>query len=122
MSLSAWRQENWPDATPQGKITTKHLQGYLDGFVSRFNRRRLRHVGKIFHRLAERIVLELRDRVGIPGAAAGVEAPGPAVAARDGLAGLGFDDAEITLALADAPGDLDAEGLIRHALARLRKG
>ena len=44
-------------ATHQGKVGQKHLQGYLDEFTFRFNRRRSRHVGKIFHRLAEQMVL-----------------------------------------------------------------
>jgi len=35
----------------------KHLQSYLDEFAFRFNRRRSRHVGKIFHRLAEQLFL-----------------------------------------------------------------
>ena len=34
-----------------------HLQGYLDEFTFRFNRRKSRHVGKIFHRLVEQLVL-----------------------------------------------------------------
>ncbi len=85
---------------------------------------RLRAAPGVGPRIAERVVLELRDRVGAANGAggAGGDAPGPGVAARDGLAGLGFDDTEISHALADAPNDLDAEGLIRHALARLRRG
>lgn len=49
--------KRWLGATHQGKITPKHLQHYLDEFVFRFNRRRSRHVGKIFHRLAEQLFL-----------------------------------------------------------------
>ena len=33
------------------------LQRYLDEFTFRFNRRKSRHVGKIFHRLVEQLVL-----------------------------------------------------------------
>lgn len=85
---------------------------------------RLRAAPGVGARIAERVVLELRDRIGTTSAGDSSDGlgPGPAVAARDGLAGLGFDDAEITHALADAPSDLDAEGLIRHGLARLRRG
>jgi len=49
--------KRWLGATHQGKVGQKHLQGYLDEFTFRFNRRRSRHVGKIFHRLAEQMVL-----------------------------------------------------------------
>jgi transposase-like protein len=49
--------KRWLGATHQGKVGSKHLQGYLDEFTFRFNRRRSRHVGKIFHRLAEQLVL-----------------------------------------------------------------
>ncbi len=49
--------KRWLGATHQGRVGPKHLQGYLDEFSFRFNRRRSRHVGKIFHRLAEQMVL-----------------------------------------------------------------
>ena len=49
--------KRWLAATHQGKVGHKHLQRYLDEFAFRFNRRKSRHVGKLFHRLAEQIVL-----------------------------------------------------------------
>ena len=49
--------KRWLAATHQGKVTGKHLQGYLDEYVFRFNRRRSGDVGRIFHRLAEQLVL-----------------------------------------------------------------
>jgi transposase-like protein len=49
--------KRWLGATHQGKISPKHLQRYLDEFAFRFNRRRSRHIGKLFHRLAEQLVL-----------------------------------------------------------------
>lgn len=49
--------KRWLGATHQGKVSPKHLQGYLDEFSFRFNRRRSRHIGKIFHRLAEQLFL-----------------------------------------------------------------
>lgn len=49
--------KRWLGATHQGNVSPKHLQGYLDEFAFRFNRRRSRHVGKIFHRLAEQLFL-----------------------------------------------------------------
>lgn len=47
--------KRWLGATHQGNVSPKHLQAYLDEFAFRFNRRRSRHVGKIFHRLAEQL-------------------------------------------------------------------
>lgn len=49
--------KRWLMATHQGGVQKQHLQGYLDEFVFRFNRRRSRHVGKIFHRLVEQMVV-----------------------------------------------------------------
>jgi len=34
-------------------VEAKHLQAYLDEFAFRFNRRRSRHVGMLFFRLAQ---------------------------------------------------------------------
>lgn len=53
--------KRWLGATHQGRVGPKHLQGYLDEFSFRFNRRKSRHVGKIFHRLAEQVVLRQAD-------------------------------------------------------------
>jgi Holliday junction DNA helicase RuvA len=80
-------------------------------------------VGK---RTAERVVLELRDRLGAANGA-GPEAPsGPGaadvfLAAREALVGLGFRPDEAEGALDDAPEGADAEALIRHGLGRLRR-
>ena len=49
--------KRWLVATHQGKVSKVHLQRYLDEFAFRFNRRKSRHVGKIFHRLVEQLVL-----------------------------------------------------------------
>jgi transposase-like protein len=48
--------KRWLCATHQGGVQAKHLQGYLDEFSFRFNRRRSRHAGKIFYRLLEQLV------------------------------------------------------------------
>lgn len=45
--------KRWLLGTHQGRVEVKHLQRYLDEFVFRFNRRKSRHVGKIFFRLAQ---------------------------------------------------------------------
>jgi Holliday junction DNA helicase RuvA len=81
-------------------------------------------VGK---RTAERVVLELRDRLGAQ--MNGASPDGPArpsgadafLTAREGLVGLGFRPEEAEAALADAPDSADAESLIRHGLGRLRR-
>lgn len=49
--------KRWLGATHQGKVGQKHLHRYLDEYTFRFNRRKSTYVGKIFHRLAEQIVL-----------------------------------------------------------------
>ncbi len=49
--------KRWLGATHQGRVGHKHLQRYLDEFAFRFNRRRSRHPGQLFHRLAEQLVL-----------------------------------------------------------------
>jgi Holliday junction DNA helicase RuvA len=75
-------------------------------------------------RTAERVVLELRDRVGASsnGSAGAVAAGADAfIAARDGLVGLGFRAEEAEAALTDADPALDAEALLRHGLERLRR-
>jgi transposase-like protein len=49
--------KRWLLGTHHGKVSPKHLQRYLDEFAFRFNRRRSAHVGKIFYRLTEQLVL-----------------------------------------------------------------
>jgi len=41
----------WLLGTHQGRVGRRHLQGYLDEFVFRFNRRKSPHVGLLFQRL-----------------------------------------------------------------------
>jgi transposase-like protein len=49
--------KRWLLATHQGRVQKEHLQAYLDEYAFRFNRRRSMHVGKIFYRLMEQMVL-----------------------------------------------------------------
>jgi len=49
--------KRWLGATHQGRVHKRHLQAYLDEYAFRFNRRRSMHVGKIFHRLIEQVVV-----------------------------------------------------------------
>ncbi len=69
---------------------------------------------------AERIVLELRDKLGViaePVAAAPTNSSLGAV--REGLKGLGYSTQEIQDALANLPPDGDVPTLMRHALRSL---
>jgi len=75
-------------------------------------------VGK---RTAERVVLELRDRVGAMNGGGGTGGGTPVDEARDGLVALGFAPGEVDGALADTPAGLDAEAALRHGLGRLRR-
>jgi len=45
--------KRWLLGTHQGAVRPKHLQRYLDEFTFRHNRRKSRHVGKIFYRVLQ---------------------------------------------------------------------
>jgi holliday junction DNA helicase RuvA len=78
-------------------------------------------VGK---RTAERVILELRGKVGeLVGAESGggLTDADTFLAARDGLVGLGFKQEEAEAALSDAEAGASAEELLRHGLSRLRR-
>lgn len=93
--------------------------------------KRLQQASGVGKRTAERLVLELRDKLGafvtVDSSVNGVSRPagvsgGPAVEAREALYGLGFGPDEAAYALDDAPADADTATLVRHALKRLRRG
>ena len=48
--------KRWLVGTHQGAVTPAHLQGYLDEFAFRFNRRLSARRGKLFHRLIQQSV------------------------------------------------------------------
>ena len=48
--------KRWLLGTHQGGVSAAHLDYYLDEFTFRFNRRRSRHRGKLFYRLAQQAV------------------------------------------------------------------
>ena len=52
--------KRWLLGTHQGAVSNKHLQRYLDEYTFRFNRRRWRHPGKLFFRLAQQVVATKR--------------------------------------------------------------
>lgn len=45
--------KRWINGTHQGKISSKHLEYYLDEFAFRFNRKLSTHRGKLFYRLLQ---------------------------------------------------------------------
>jgi transposase-like protein len=49
--------KRWILGTHQGSVADNHLQAYLDEFTFRFNRRRSSHPVKLFHRLAQQVML-----------------------------------------------------------------
>jgi Holliday junction DNA helicase RuvA len=78
-------------------------------------------VGK---RTAERIIVELREKVGAtdtaPPALAAIRSEDPRALARDGLLGLGYTPVEVDELLNGAEGD-QPEDLIAHALRTARR-
>ena len=48
--------KRWLLGTHQGAVSSAHLDGYLDEFTFRFNRRASRHRGELFFRLVEQAV------------------------------------------------------------------
>ncbi len=84
---------------------------------------RLQAVPGIGKRTAERIIVELREKVGVPDADDPIvitRADDPRSLARDGLLGLGFSPQEAEDLLRNAPGDTP-EDLISAALREARR-
>ena len=48
--------KRWINGTHQGKISSKHLEFYLDEYAFRFNRKLSTHKGKLFYRLVQQAV------------------------------------------------------------------
>lgn len=79
-------------------------------------------VGK---KTAQRIVLDLKDKLGSPEVGSRGRTGGPGVAfseATDALLGMGFSSAEIVVALQGSDKGADTQVLVRHALKRLGAG
>jgi Holliday junction DNA helicase RuvA len=94
----------------------------LLGAVAAGDTARLQAAPGIGKRTAERIVVELREKVGVTADDPIVITRGddPHALAREGLVGLGFSPQEADKLLDGAPGD-SAEDLIAHALKGARR-
>lgn len=101
-----------------GGPTRELLLAIAGGDTARFQA--VKGVGK---RTAERIIVELREKVGVtvPEQQISVmRSDDPRAIARDGLIGLGYSPQEVDSLLAEATGDR-AEDLIAHALRLARQ-
>jgi len=79
-------------------------------------------VGK---KTAQRIVLDLKDKLGAREIGASTRSGGQALAvaeASEALLGMGFSSAEIAIALQGSDKGADTQSLVRHALKRLGAG
>jgi Holliday junction DNA helicase RuvA len=95
----------------------------LLGAVAAGDTARLQAVPGIGKRTAERIVVELREKVGVPDADAPIvitRGDDPRLLARDGLVGLGFTLMEADALLREAAGETP-EDLIAAALREARR-
>lgn len=114
------------------KVALAVLSGYpveeLESAIALDDVKKFESIPGIGKRLAQRLVVELRDKVGaLPAAAPGEEraaGTGPAgdalLQARSALQNLGLTLREAEEALRGAPSDADVQELIRHALAQAR--
>ncbi len=93
--------------------------------IARGDSRVLQSAPGVGKRTAERVVLELKDRLGqIAATTSGEDGASPAaavMAARDGLMSLGFSGDEADEALSGAPVEADSEELVRYGLEALRR-
>jgi Holliday junction DNA helicase RuvA len=108
------------------KVALAVLSGYpvaeLELAVARDDVKKFESIPGIGKKLAQRLVVELKDKVGeLPPVAAG-ETGGPAhdafIQARSALQNLGLTLREAEEALRDAPEDASLEDMVKHALTR----
>lgn len=112
------------------KVALAVLSGYpvdqLERAVALDDVKKFESIPGIGRRIAQRVVVELKDKVGaLPGAApAGEPGPGPGadvvLQARSALQNLGLSLREAEEALKGAPEDATLEDLLKHALGQAR--
>ena len=85
---------------------------------------RLTRIPGIGKKTAERLLLELKDKLGVDvTAVVGVNRPSPVAAdVQNALASLGYSDKEATHAVKQLPEGISVTDGIRHALKLLGKG
>jgi Holliday junction DNA helicase RuvA len=102
--------------------------GELETAVALDDVKKFESIPGIGKRLAQRLVIELKDKVGAPPLAASDEGAGGALPAdvalqaRSALQNLGLSLREAEEALKGAPADADLQDLIKHALAQKSAG
>ena len=114
------------------KVALAVLSGYpvgeLETAVALDDVKKFESIPGIGKRLAQRLVIELKDKVGAPPLAASDEGAGGALPAdvalqaRSALQNLGLTLREAEEALKGAPADADLQDLIKHALAQKSAG
>ncbi len=116
------------------KVALAVLSGYpveeLEAAVARDDVKKFQSIPGIGRKLAQRLVVELKDRVGsLPPAAPGDRDAAPTgaaadtfLAARSALQNLGMSLREAEVALRGAPDDASLEDLVKHALAHDKEG
>jgi Holliday junction DNA helicase RuvA len=114
------------------KVALAVLSGYpvgeLETAVALADVKKFESIPGIGKRLAQRLVIELKDKVGAPPLAASDEGAGGALPAdvalqaRSALQNLGLSLREAEEALKGAPADADLQDLIKHALAQKSAG
>ncbi len=114
------------------KVALAVLSGYpvgeLETAVALDDVKKFESIPGIGKRLAQRLVIELKDKVGTPplaatdGGSGGALPADVALQARSALQNLGLSLREAEEALQGAPADADLQDLIKHALAQKNAG
>ncbi len=101
-------------------ILSYHSIDALERAISTGDEASLALVSGVGKKSAARIVLELKDKLGVVAEPIAAAVKGsPLADVREGLKGLGYSAQEIQEALADLPTDGDVPTLMRHALRAL---
>ena len=100
-------------------ILSFHPPGSLERAIASGDADALALVSGVGRKTASRIVLELRDRLGVAADVAAAPAGSALAEVREALKGMGFSVQEIQDAVATLPDDGDSPTLLRHALKAL---